>query len=102
MLVSMAGSRDVGTLWFWDHVRGYLFVSVAGTRDAGTLWFWDHVRGCLLASVAGTRDVGTLWFFGTTSGVICLFPLPDPGTLEHDSWFQLPDCGVCPYAGGFP
>ena len=42
--------------------RDYLLVSIVGTRDAGTLWFWDHVRDYLLASVAGTRDVGTLWF----------------------------------------
>ena len=39
-----------------------MIVSIVGTRDAGTLWFWDHVRDYLLASVAGTRDVGTLWF----------------------------------------
>ena len=58
LLVSMVGSRDVGTFWFWDHIRGYLFVSIAGFRDIGTLWFWDHVRGYLLASVAGTRDFG--------------------------------------------
>ena len=62
LLVSIAGSRDVGTLWFWDHIRGYLPVSVTGSRDVGTLWFGDHVRGYLFVSVAGTRDVGILYF----------------------------------------
>ena len=61
LLVSIAWTRNAGTLWFWDHVRGFLLTSVAGTRGVRTLWFWDHIRGYLLVSIAGTRDAGTLW-----------------------------------------
>ena len=74
-------------------------------RGSQTKHVWDssNLSSSIVVGLAGLYGyVIYIAFFGTTSRVICLFPLPDPGTLEHDSWFQLPDCGVCPYAGGFP